>query len=100
MEIGDPPGRGHEAERVLGVDAALDGVAGDRDVALLELEMAAVGDADLLAHEVEAGDQFGDRMLDLEPRVHLDEIEAAVLVEELDGADAEIAELRQRPRDD
>ena len=88
------PGRGHEGERVLRVDAAFDGVAGDRDVALLELETAAVGDADLLAHEIEAGDQFGHRMLDLQPRVHLDEVELAVLVEKLDRADAEITELR------
>ncbi len=39
------------------------------------------------------------RMLDLKPRVHLDEIELAVLVQELDGADAEIAELGERARD-
>ncbi len=35
-------------------------------------------------------------MLDLEARVHLDEIELAVLVEELDGAGAEIVELAHR----
>ena len=32
-------------------------------------------------------------MLDLQARIHLDEIELAILVEELDRADAEIAEL-------
>ena len=35
-------------------------------------------------------------MLDLDAGVHLDEIELAVLVEELDGADAEIFELAHR----
>ena len=35
-------------------------------------------------------------MLDLNARVHLDEVEFAVLVEELDGADAEIADLAHR----
>ena len=51
------------------------------------------GDADLLAHQVDAGDHLGHRMLDLQARVHLDEVELAVLVEELDGADAAVAEL-------
>ena len=36
---------------------------------------------------------LGHRMLDLDARVHLDEVEAAVLVQELDRADAEIFEL-------
>ena len=58
------------------------------------LSAAPGGDADLLLHEIEAGQHLGHRMLDLQPRVHLDEIELAVLVEELDGADALIAELR------
>ena len=34
---------------------------------------------------------------DLEPRVHFYEIEVAVLIAELNGADAEIAELRLSP---
>ena len=50
------------------------------------------GDADLLAHQVDAGDGLGDRMLDLQAGVHLDEEELAVLVQELDGADAEVAD--------
>ena len=67
---------------------------------LLEAISGRRGDADLLAHEVEAGDHLGHGMLDLEARVHLDEIELAVLVEEFDGADAEIAELAHRAGDD
>ena len=35
------------------------------------------GDEQLRAHQVEAGDLLGDRMLDLQPRVHLEEVEAA-----------------------
>src|SRR5204862_4634338 len=50
-------------------------------------------DTDLLQYEVDAGDHLGDRMLDLDPGVHLDEVELAVLVQELDGADAEILHL-------
>ena len=58
--------------------------------------LAAGGDADLLEHEIDVGDHLGHRMLDLDAGVHLDEIELAVLVEELDRADAEIFELAHR----
>ena len=93
-------GRRLEGEGVLRIDAAFDGVAGEDDVFLVEADGAAGGDADLLAHDVDAGDRFGHRMLDLQARVHLDEIELAVLVQELDGAGAQIAELGERRGDD
>ena len=54
---------------------------------------AAGGDADLLVHEVEAGDRLGDGMFDLQARVHFDEIELAILIEKFDGAGARIAEF-------
>jgi hypothetical protein len=68
-------------------------MAVELDVLLLHRESAAGGDADLLMHEIDAGDRFRHRMLDLQAGVHLDEIELAVLVEELDGAGAGIAEI-------
>ena len=92
----DLAGRGPERLRVFRIDAALDGVAVEFHVVLRELEVAAGGDADLLDHEVDVGDHLGHRMLDLDARVHLDEIELAVLVQEFDGADAEIFELAHR----
>ena len=49
--------------------------------------------SDLLVDEVDAGDHFGDRMLDLDAGVHFDEIERAVLVEEFDRPDAVIIEF-------
>ena len=100
MEIGDAARRGHEGARVLGVDAAFDRRALDAHVFLRDRQRRAGGDLDLLVDEVDAGDHLGDGMLDLDARVHLDEIELAVLVEELDRADADIAELGHRPRDD
>src|SRR3546814_13179923 len=78
---------------VLGGDAAFEGVAGKRDVALREVERQPGGDADLLAHQIDAGDRLRDRMLDLQAGVTLDEIELAVLVAALDGAGASVAEL-------
>jgi hypothetical protein len=56
------------------------------------------GDADLLAHQVDAGHRLGDRMLDLQAGVHLDEVELAVLEQELHRAGAAILELAHRRR--
>src|SRR5439155_7300163 len=64
------------AVRVLRVDAVLDGPAVDADVLLLEFQLLARGDADHLLDEVEARDLLGYGMLDLQPRVHLEEVEA------------------------
>ena len=59
---------------------------------------APVGDEQLQPHEVEAGDQLGHRVLDLEPGVHLEEGEAPVgQDEELDGAGVHVAD-GARPR--
>ena len=63
------------------------------DVALRERQLLAGGDADLHLHDVDAGHQFGHRVLDLHARVHLDEEELAVLVQELEGAGAAVADL-------
>ncbi len=87
------PGDGRELDRVFRVDAALDRVAAHRDVALREGELLAGGDADLHLHDVDAGHQLGHRVLDLHAGVHLDEVELAVLVQELEGARAAVAHL-------
>ena len=58
------------------------------------------GDADLLFHEIDAGHFLGHRVLDLDARVHLHEVELAVLKEELDRAGVDVvdglAELDRR----
>ena len=90
---GHHSGRGGEVERVLGVDAAFDRMAGELDVLLLHRQRLARRDPDLLAHQVEAGDGLGHRMLDLQSGVHLDEVELAVFPQELDRARAAIAHV-------
>src|SRR5450830_180735 len=92
----DAPRRRGELERVFGVDAALDGVAGQHHVALAEAQLLAAGDADLFLHDVDAGDHFRHRVFDLHARVHLDEVELAVLVQEFEGAGAAVADLAAR----
>ena len=75
--------RGQEvAVGVFGVDAAFDRPALELHVVLLDRELFAGGDADHLLDEVEAGDEFGHRMLDLQARVHFEEEEIAVLVDD------------------
>ncbi len=89
-------GRGGEvAGRVLGVDAALDGGAGEPHVFLTEAEALALGDPDLLLDQVDAADRLGDRMLDLDAGVHLQKIELAAvgIDQEFDGAGAAVVEV-------
>src|ERR1700693_4298802 len=94
--LADPPGRGPEILGILGVDAAFDGMTAEPDVALTITQRLAGGDAQLLADDVDAADHLADRVLDLQARVHLDEIERAVLIEELDRPGALVAELSER----
>ncbi len=87
-------GRQEVAGRVLGADPRLDGVPGEGDVLLGEGEMLAGRDPQLPLHQVETGDELGDRVLDLEAGVHLhEEVRGGVLArdDELDGAGAAVA---------
>ena len=84
---------------VLGVDARLDRVAAQEHVALLELERQAGGDLELAAHDVDARHELGDRVLDLDARVHLEEVPAAVGREqELRRAGADVADGLGEPQ--
>ena len=58
-------------------------------------QRCALGDGELQLDEVEPGDELGDRVLDLQPGVHLEEPEPPVRVEqELDGAGPDVADGR------
>ena len=62
---------------------------GQGDVALLESQLLPGRDAYLPLDQVESGDHFGDRVLDLQSGVHLHEEELVRAVgqnDELDGA--------------
>src|SRR5205085_1934337 len=89
-------GARHERIRIFGVDAALDRVAVEADVFLAQRELFAGRYQELLADEIGTGHELGHRMLDLDARVHLDEVEAAVLEEELERAGAAIADAKAR----
>ena len=101
LKRGDASGGGHEGLGIFGVDAALDAVAAKLHRADGVLELLAGGNADLRLDQVHVGDHLGDRMFHLNARVHLDEVERAVLVhQELDRAGIGVADLaaaRRRP---
>ena len=92
--------RGRQREAVLraqllGVHAQLDRIAARRGhVRLREAELgerAPLGEVELERDEVDAGHRLGDGVLDLEPRVRLDEVERLGRIrvdEELDRAEA------------
>ncbi len=97
LERLDPAGLGEERARVLRVQAHLDRVA--LRFARLEPERLARGDPQLLLDEVEPGDELGDRVLDLDAGVQLEEVEAPVVgEEELGGAGALVAGAPARSR--
>ncbi len=71
-----PPNAGQEAAiRVFGIDAVLDRPTIDADIVLRHRQLFAIGDADHLLDQVDAGDRFGHRMLDLQAGVHFEEVE-------------------------
>ncbi len=80
--------------RVLGRDPALEGMAVDLDGGLIRQpnfgvrERGTAGDEDLALDQIDPGDHFRDRVLDLDPRVDLDEGEVVGVGvdEELDRA--------------
>ena len=66
--------------RIFGVDAALDRVAAlGRQRPCAHGSGSPAATANCALHEIDAGHRFGDRMLDLQPRVHLEEIELRVV---------------------
>ena len=58
----------------------------------VELDVLAGRDAELQLDDVEAGDRLGDRMLDLDPAVQLEEVDVGPVDEELGRARALVAD--------
>ena len=87
----DCPRRWCERNRVLGIDPTLDTCTVEGDFFLRIAERLSRRDADLLFDEIDAGDHFRHRMLHLDARVHLHEVELPVLIQQkLDGAGIDV----------
>ena len=89
----DPTHRGEEAVlRVLGDNAALDRPTARQQIAFVVRQLQATGDKDLVLYEVHPRSHFGDRVLNLEAGVDLQEVVLLFLGEqELDRAGAPVA---------
>ena len=70
-----PRARQKPAIRILGVDPAFDGPAVHPHIVLPESELLPRRHPDHLFDQVEPGHFLGHRMLDLQPRIHLEEVE-------------------------
>jgi hypothetical protein len=94
LEVGEPAdGRQESLLRFFGIDAHFDGVSVERHFVLRQRQIFASGDTQLPLHEVKPSDHLGDRMLHLQARVHLHEVEVALGVgDELHSSGAHIAD--------
>jgi hypothetical protein len=92
------PGGRHKRLRVLGIDAALNRVPGEMNLARGVVQLFACRDPDLRFDQIGAGHKLRHRMLYLDSRIHLDEVDRAVagVHQELDGARVGVADLLQR----
>ena len=76
-------GRGQKSPgRVFRIEPDFNRVALRFEVSLRKGQCLATGDPQLQLHQIKAGDQFGHRMLDLQPGVHLHEIERAICIQQ------------------
>ena len=73
------------------IDTALNGMAGKRDVFLCKRQGMSSGNSDLLAHQINPGNGFGDWVFNLQSGVHFDKEEFAILKQKLHGAYTKIA---------
>ena len=67
---------------ILSIHTTFDGVTLVLDHILCPAHLLAASDADLLLHDVDAGTLLRDRMLHLDTRVHLEEVEVEVVIDE------------------
>jgi hypothetical protein len=98
--------RGKAVLRVLGGDAALEGMAIEAHsllpghVRLIVAQARALGDGDLGLDDIHAGHQFGDGVFDLDARIDLDEVEIIVVGvhQEFDGAGVAVVGRPRQPQ--
>ena len=94
LPAGDAPGRGREGVRVLGVDAAFERVAAAGDVGLRRAPARSPCATRICCCTMSMPAVISvTGCSTCSARVHLDEVEGAVLVQELEGADAAVADL-------
>jgi len=96
VKLFDLARRGPESLRIFCVDPAFDCVTFKLDVGLIEAELCAGSDQNLLTNQIDAGDLLGNRVFNLQTGVHFDEIKLAILIEKFDRSRAQIAKFFDR----
>ncbi len=92
------PGDGQEVVGwVFGVEPRLNGVPPRPHALLPPGQRLTGGDTNLPLDQVDAGHQFGDRMLHLQAGVHLQKVELLTVEQELDRARAGVADGGGQP---
>ena len=92
VEPCDLPWGRREGGGIFGIDPALESVTVAADIGLGKGKGLAACNPNAFGHDIDSGGRFGHWMLDLHPRIHLDEEEFLLLDQELEGADALIAD--------
>ena len=90
----DLAGKGHEIVfGILGVDPTFDGVPGLRDVTLAPRQITSRCYFDLRLHQIDSYHSFGNRVLYLKPRIHLQKVKGLLLIQQkLQGAGAHVTD--------
>jgi hypothetical protein len=84
--------------RVFGIHPDFHGVAVERAPVPDAAAKAALGDIQLPGHQIKPGDQFGHRMLHLQPRVHFQKVElSARIQQELHRTGTNVISPRAQP---
>ena len=90
----EPASLRQERARILGVEPYLYGMPSE--FCLLDGQGLSGRDPELLSHEVDAGHELGDGMLDLDSRVELEEPEVAPVEDELGSSRALVADRARK----
>jgi hypothetical protein len=82
--------------RMFGIYPALDRMALEDDVFLGKTQRCAGGNLDLLIDEINTGNHFRDRMLDLNTRIHLNKVELVVFIQKFYRAGPRVVQVSHR----
>ena len=97
VQIQTPGGRQEIVRRIFGIQTHFDRVTIERYLRLGDRQHFPTGDANLPGDQIQSGDCFGYRVLDLQPRVHLHEEKLAARIQQkLHGAGADITDRLRR----
>src|ERR1700687_3942867 len=73
VECGNPPRGWNKCLMVFSRYPAFDRMAGERDFRLTVSKRGPGGDSNLFLHKIDSADHLGDRMFNLQPRIHFNE---------------------------